>query len=397
MKAVVYKGARKVAVEEVDDPKIEHPRDAIVRMTSSAICGSDLHMYEGRTTAKPGKIFGHEPLGVVEKVGDAIFSIKEGDRVVITFNVACGYCFNCVRGFTSACLTVNPKQPGGAFGYANMGPYTGAQAEYLRVPFADFNCTKLPGTPGDKWEDDFLLLADIFPTGFFANELAMVMPGMDVAIFGAGPVGLLSAYSAILRGASQVYVVDYIPERLKKAEQIGAIPIDFTKGDPADQIKAIKAANPANMGKLLPGEEKMTGVMCGIDAVGYQARDRKDPQAENPSQVIEDLARVVNATGHLGIIGVYVDEDPGAATEEAKKGKLMIPWGKIWNSGISIGTGQTPVKKISLMLRELIIADKAKPSFIVSHRIPIEDAPDAYKKFDERYDGYTKVVIKFGK
>ncbi|MFB3764514.1 MAG: glutathione-independent formaldehyde dehydrogenase [Methanotrichaceae archaeon] len=397
MKAVVYKGARKVAVEEVDDPKIEHPRDAIVRMTSSAICGSDLHMYEGRTTAKPGKIFGHEPIGVVEKVGDSVVSIKEGDRVVMTFNIACGYCFNCVRGFTSACLTANAKQPGGAFGYANLGPYAGAQAEYLRVPFADFNCIKLPGTPGDKWEDDFVLLADIFPTALFANELAMVMPGVDVAVFGAGPVGLLSAYSAILKGAGQVYVVDYIPERLKKAEQIGAIPIDFTKGDPVDQIKTIKASNPANMGKLLPGEEKLSGVMCGIDAVGYQARDRKDPRTENPTQVIDDLVRLVNATGHLGIIGVYMAEDPGAATEDAKQGRFMMPWGKIWHNGLSIGTGQTPVKRHAIMLRELVIAEKVKPSFIVSHRIPIEDTPDAYKQFDERYDGYTKVVIKFGK
>ncbi len=238
-----------------------------------------------------------------------------------------------------------------------------------------------------------MLLADIFPTGFHANDLAFVMPGMDVAVFGAGPVGLLSAYSSILRGASQVYVVDYIPERLKKAEQIGAIPIDFTKGDPVDQIKTIKASNPANPGK----DNMMSGVMCGIDAVGYQARDRKDPRVENPTQIIDDLVRLVNPTGHLGIIGVFFPEDPGAPTEDGKQGRFMMPWGKIWMNGLTVGTGATPVKKIALMLRDLIIAGKAKPSFIVSHRIPIEEAPDAYKKFDERYDGYTKVVIKFGK
>jgi len=245
LRAVVYKGPRKVAVEEVEEPKIEGPRDAIIRLTSTAICGSDLHMYEGRTSEKPGKVLGHEPLGVVEKVGDGVISIKEGDRVVVTFNIACGYCYNCVRGFTSACLTPNPKQPGAAFGYAMMGPYAGAQAELLRVPFADFNCIKLPGSPGDKWEDDFVLLADIFPTGFFANVLAMTAPGDPVAIFGAGPVGLLSAYSAILIGASDVYVVDYIKSRLQKAAEIGATPVDFSKGDPVAQILALRAANPA--------------------------------------------------------------------------------------------------------------------------------------------------------
>ncbi len=204
-----------------------------------------------------------------------------------------------------------------------VGPFAGAQAEYIRIPFADFNCIKLPGSPGDKWENDFVLLADIFPTGFHATELAMVKPGMNVAIFGAGPVGLLSAYSAILKGANQVYVVDYIPERLKKAKQIGAIPIDFTRGDPVDQIMAIKAKNPAN----LLGKEKMSGVMCGIDAVGYQARDRKNPKIENPTQVLEDLARLVNPTGHLGMIGVYEAEDPEAPTEDRKQGRFTIPWG----------------------------------------------------------------------
>lgn len=196
MKAVVYKGAK-----EVDDPKIEHSKDAIIRLTSSAICGSDIHMYEGGTPVKPGRILGHEPLGVVEKTGDGVESIKEGDRVVITYNVACDYCYNCVRGYNYACLN------GGSLGY--VGLFAGAQAEYMRIPFADFNCIKLPGSPGDKWKDDFVLLADIFPTAYHANKLAMVNFGMDVAaVLGAGPVGLLSAYNAILKGASQVYVVD---------------------------------------------------------------------------------------------------------------------------------------------------------------------------------------------
>lgn len=432
MRAVVYKGPYEVAVEEVDDPKIEHPRDAIIKLTSTAICGSDLHMYEGRTVAEPGTILGHEPLGVVEEVGDAVVSLKKGDRVVVTFNVACGYCFNCVRGFSSACLTVNPEIAGGAFGYAKMGPYRGAQAEMLRVPFAEFNCTKLPGSPGDKWEDDFVLLADIFPTGYYATKLAMVQPGSSVAVFGAGPVGLLAAYSAVLQGAAQVFVVDYIPERLDLVKNIGAIPIDFSKSDPVAQIKALqceceanpvqqplakkmekafasinpsgndpvaeiqilRAGNPSIIESLLPGEEKMKGVMCGIDAVGYQARDRSEPSKENPTQVLSDLIRLINPTGHLGVIGVFMSDDPGGVDEHAKKGEYMLPFGQLWEKGISVGTGQTPVKAIQIMLRDMIMGGQASPSFIVSHRISLDEAPDAYKEFDQRANGYTKVIIK---
>jgi glutathione-independent formaldehyde dehydrogenase len=230
VRAVVYKEPYKVAVENVPDPKIEHPQDVIVRISSTAICGSDLHIYEGRTAAKPGIVFGHENLGIVEEIGSGVVSLKKGDRVVMPFNVACGFCFNCERGYTAYCLTVNPGFAGGAYGYVAMGPYMGGQAQYLRVPFADFNALKLP--PGTEHEEDFVLLADVFPTGYHGAELAHVSPGETVAIFGAGPVGLMAAYSCLLRGASEVYVVDRVPERLAKAKQISAIPIDFSKGDP---------------------------------------------------------------------------------------------------------------------------------------------------------------------
>ncbi len=236
MRAVVYKKPFEVAVEDVPDPGIEHSNDVIVRITSSCICGSDLHMYEGRTAAEPGIVFGHENLGVVEEAGPGVTSIKVGDRVVMPFNVACGFCKNCLGGYTGFCLTVNPGFAGGAYGYVAMGPYTGGQAEYLRVPFADFNCLKLP--PGTDHEADYALLADIFPTGYHGCELAEVRPGESVAVYGAGPVGLMAAYSAMLRGASQVFVVDRVPERLAKAESIGAIPIDFTRGDPSAQVKS---------------------------------------------------------------------------------------------------------------------------------------------------------------
>ena len=191
MKAVSYKGTHKVAVSDHPKPKLNSPTDAILKVTTSGICGSDLHMYDGRTELKEGTVVGHEIMGIIEQVGEAVRSIKKGDRVVLPFNIACGFCFNCHRGYTNACLTMNPESASAAYGYAGMGPYQGGQAEFVLVPYADFNCLKLPGTPGDEWEDDFLLLADVFPTGYHATELAGVSPGKTVAVFGAGPVGFV--------------------------------------------------------------------------------------------------------------------------------------------------------------------------------------------------------------
>ena len=298
------------------------------------------------------------------------------------FNIACGSCFNCTRGFTNACLVVNPDGVSGGYGYAGMGPYPGGQAEYLRVPFADFNCLKLPGQAGDELEDDFLLLSDVFPTGYHATELAGVGPGDTVAVFGAGPVGLLAAYSSMLRGAAEVYVVDGIAERLAKAEDIGAIAIDYSNGEPCKQIADLRRKNALVRGSQRRGEEKMSGVMCGIDAVGYQARRFDKPEKENPIQVIEELVHVVNPTGRIGIVGVYFPADPGGVDKNAKQGQFQLPLGAIFEKGLSIGTGQTPVKRYNAYLRDLIIAGRAKPSFIVSHRLTLEEAPDAYAKFD---------------
>ena len=394
MKAIVYKGPGKVELENVDDPRIESPSDCIVRITSTGICGSDLHMYEGRTAVEPGTVFGHENMGIVEEVGPAVVTIRKGDRVVLPFNVACGVCFNCSRGFTSACLIVNPDNASGAYGYAQMGPYRGGQAELLRVPFADVNCLKLPGGPGDELEDDFVLLSDVFPTGYHGAELAGVSPGTSVAVFGAGPVGLLAAYSSILRGAGEVYVVDAVPERLQKVREIGATPVDFRDGDPVEQIFELRRKNARIAGAMRPGEaEKMPGVMSAIDAVGYQAR-QDDGKKEQPNLVLEQLIRVVNPTGRIGIVGVYTTADPKGVDKHAKKGELQLPWGQLFEKGISVGSGQTPVKAYNLFLRDLIIAGRARPSFIISHRLPLTAAPQAYQKFDERVDGYTKVILK---
>lgn len=378
MRAVVYKAPFQVAVENVADPKIQHPSDVIVRITTTAICGSDLHMYEGRTAAQPGIVFGHENMGIVEEVGPGVVSIKKGDRVVMPFNVACGFCKNCTAGYTAFCLTVNPGFAGGAYGYVAMGPYTGGQADFLRVPFADFNCLLLP--PGNEHEDDFVLLADIFPTGYHGCELAQVSPGETVAVYGAGPVGLLASYSALLRGASRVFCVDRIPERLQKAKDIGAIPINFDQGDPVQQIK---------------DQTNGEGTDKGIDAVGYQAK-RRDAQGEEPATVLNALIQTVRATGMLGIPGLYVPSDPGAADAAAKQGLLLVAIGKLFEKGLRMGTGQTDVKRYNRQLRDLIIDGRAKPSFIVSHNLPLDDAPMAYEKFDKRIEGYTKVLLHPG-
>lgn len=395
MKAVSYEGVHKMAVEDHPQPKLKAPTDALLRVTTAGICGSDLHMYDGRTPLEKGTVVGHEIMGIIEDVGDAVVSIKKGDRVVLPFNIACGYCYNCHRGYTNACLTMNPEDAHAAYGYAGMGPYQGGQAEIVLVPHADFNCLKLPGSAWDQWEDDFLLLADVFPTGFHATELAGVSPGKTVAIFGAGPVGLLAAYSSVLKGASEVYVVDYVPERLAKARELGATPVDFSEGDPVEQIFELRKKNRGIQQSLRPGEEKMKGVDCAIDAVGYQARDDKNPKQEKPTQVLENVLKVVNPTGAVGIIGVYIAPDPGAKNDQAKRGIYPFPIADYFDKGVTMGSGQAPVKKYNEYLRDLIVNGRAKPSKIVSHHIPIDDAPKAYDKFDKRIEGYTKVLIRF--
>jgi glutathione-independent formaldehyde dehydrogenase len=376
MKAVVYQGPYEVAVEEVEDARIEDPTDVLIRITSTAICGSDLHMYEGRTGAEPGIVFGHENMGIVEEVGPGVASLEEGDRVVLPFNVACGFCENCENNKTGFCLTVNEDFAGGAYGYVEMGPYRGGQAEYLRVPFADFNCLKLP--PGDEHEDDFILLADIFPTGYHAAELADVQPGETVAIYGAGPVGLMAALSCRVRGASRVFMVDRVEDRLDLAEEhTGAVPVNFDEVDPVAYIV---------------DQTDGDGTDKGIDAVGYQAVETGGDE-EQPAIVLNQLVYTVRATGRLGVVGLYVPEDPGAPTEEAAEGRLLFEIGKFFEKGLQMGTGQADVKRYNRDLRDLIIAGRAEPSFVVSKRLPLEEAPEAYERFDNREPGYSKVVL----
>ncbi len=389
MKAVVFVDTRSIKVEEVPDATVEEPSDVVIRVTSSAICGTDLHMYDGRTGATPGLVFGHEPLGVVELAGKDVTMVKPGDRVVIPTHLYCGVCVNCARGLSAACLRVRPGSFGAAYGYAGMGPYRGAQAELLRVPFADANCIPVPGEAGDELEDDLVLLADAFVTGWHATELAQVTPGSTVAVFGAGAIGLLAAYSAYLKGASEIYVVDRVPERLAKVAEIGATPIDFTKGDPVAQIKELRHEH-----GLPFGEEAMDGVNIGIDAVGFQARDRSNPDVENPTQVIGDLARLVNPTGHLGIAGVYAEKDLRPAPEGTSDGHLEVPWATLFSKGVSVGFGRTHDRRYTVLLRDMVTSGRAKPNFVITHHGRLEDAPTFFTEFDQRADGVIKAVLR---
>jgi glutathione-independent formaldehyde dehydrogenase len=377
MKAVVYRGPRTVAVEDVPDPTIEAPGDAVIQITSTNICGSDLHMYEGRTSVEEGKILGHENTGIVVAVGAAVERIKIDDRVSVPFNIACGTCRNCVQGWTSFCLRTNPTEgmDGAAYGYANMGPYDGGQAQYLRVPYADFNLLQLP--PGTEHENDFAMLSDIFPTGWHGTELAGMREGDRVAVFGAGPVGLMAAHSAMIRGASQVFVVDKEQDRLDLAVKIGATPVDFSRGDPAAQI--LEATNG-------------TGADCGVEAVGYQAHDPSGQ--EHPELVLDNLVKSVRSTGGIGVVGVYMPQDPGAADEAAKQGRIGFDFGTLFSKGHHMGTGQCPVMRYNRQLRDLIVAGRANPAFLVSHELSLDKAVEGYDRFDKRESGYTKVVLR---
>jgi glutathione-independent formaldehyde dehydrogenase len=377
MKAVVYRGPRQVEVTEVPDPTIQAPTDAIVRITTTNICGSDLHMYEGRSPVEEGKVLGHENMGIVEAVGDGVTRVNVGDRVSVPFNIACGTCRNCVEGWTSFCLRTNPTEgmDGAAYGYANMGPYDGGQAEFLRVPYADFNLLELP--PGTEHENDFTMLSDIFPTGWHGTELAGLRPGDRVAVFGAGPVGLMAAHSAMIRGAAEVFVVDKEKDRLDLAGKIGATPVDFSTGDPAEQILEATGGR---------------GADCGVEAVGYQAHDPSGQ--EHPELVLDNLVKVVRSTGGIGVVGVYVPSDPGAATAQAKEGRVAFDYGTFFSKGQRMGTGQCPVMRYNRHLRDLIITGRAQPSFLVSHELPLTEAADGYNHFDRREPGWTKVLLR---
>jgi len=380
MKALVYHGPKKVSVDTVPDATLEKLTDVVVQLTTTNICGSDLHMYEGRTDVEKGKILGHENLGTVVEVGKAVDVVKKGDKVVLPFNIGCGFCANCERGLTGYCLTcadpsVMPGMAGAAYGFAGMGPYSGGQAEYLRVPYADFNCLRLPEDAEER-ETDYVMLSDIFPTGWHSTRLAGLQPGQSIIIYGAGPVGLMATLSAGIQGASQIFVVDGESDRLALAEKMGATTINTKDGEVGDQIR-----------ELTHG----LGADCGAECIGYQCHNSAGKEV--PNLVMNSLVDSVKATGIIGVIGVFVPQDPGAADELAKKGQIAFDFGKFWFKGQRMGTGQCNVKAYNRRLMDLVHHCKARPSTIISHELALDAAPDAYKHFDDRDEGWTKVVL----
>jgi glutathione-independent formaldehyde dehydrogenase len=375
MRALVYHGPRQVSVDEVPDARIERPDDALIRVTTTNICGSDLHMYEGRTGVEEGKVLGHENMGEVIAVGDAVHRLSVGDMVSLPFNIGCGTCKNCEAGLTGFCLNANPGSAGAAYGYADMGPYSGGQAELLRVPWADWNALLLPDDAREK-QADYTMLSDILPTGYHGTELAQVGTGDSVVIWGAGPVGLMAAMSAQVRGADQVLVVDRQPDRLRLADKLGATPIDDTAGDAVQQVLD------ATRGE---GADK------GVEAVGYQAHDHLGD--ERPGLTINSLIQAVRPTGRIGVVGVFVPEDPSASDDLAKQGQFAMDFGTFFFKGQAMGTGQANVKQYNRGLRNLIHQGKLQPSLIVSHELSLDQAVDAYQRFDDREDGWTKVLL----
>jgi glutathione-independent formaldehyde dehydrogenase len=375
-RGVVYLGQNKVEVQSIDSPKMENPagkkisHGVILKVVTTNICGSDQHMVRGRTTAPSGMVLGHEITGEIIECGADVEFLKKGDLVTVPFNVACGRCRTCREQQTGVCLNVNPGRAGGAYGYVDMGGWVGGQADYVLVPFADFNLIKFP----DKAQamskiKDLTMLSDILPTGFHGAVSAGVGVGSIVYIAGAGPVGLAAAASAQILGAAVVMIGDMIPDRLKHAASVGFTPIDLTKGN--------------NLGELIENVIGVPEVDCAVDAVGFEARAHGKNGQEAPATVLNSLMSVVRASGGIGIPGLYVTEDPGAKEDAAKTGNLSIRIGLGLAKSHRFYTGQTPVLKYNRQLMQAILHDRLPIAKIVNATvISLEEAPKGYADFD---------------
>jgi glutathione-independent formaldehyde dehydrogenase len=373
-RGVVYVGPGKVEVRSIDFPKLEDPRGkraehgVILKIVSTNICGSDQHMVRGRTTAPAGLVLGHEITGEVIEVGRDVQFIGMGDLVSVPFNVACGRCRTCKERDTGVCLNVNPGRAGGAYGYVDMGGWVGGQAEYVMVPYADFNLLRFP----DKAQAmekilDVTCLTDILPTGYHGCVTAGVTTGSTVLIAGAGPVGLAAAAAALLLGAAVVMVSDFSKERLAQARSFGCETIDLNQGAPiADLVE-----------KILGVRE----VDCAVDCVGFEAKAKGGE--EQPAMVLNQLMEVTRAAGALGIPGLYVTDDPGSKDPAARKGSLSLRFGLGWAKSHSFFTGQTPVMKYNRGLMMAVLHDRIKIAKAVNATvISLDEAPQGYADFD---------------
>lgn len=388
MKALCWHGSGDVRVDTVPDPKILNPRDAVIKITSTAICGSDLHIYNGFIPSmQSGDILGHEFMGEVVEVGSGVKNVKKGDRVVVPFTISCGSCYFCQQDLWSLCDNSNPNawmiepmyghSPAGLFGYSHLfGGYAGGQAEYARVPFADVGLLKIPDGLTDE---QVLFLTDIFPTGYMAAENCHIKPGDVVAVWGCGPVGLFAIKSAYMLGAERVIAIDRVPERLEMAKsQCNAEVINYEEVDAGEAVKEMTGGR---------------GPDAVIDAVGLEAHgtgaDSLYDQVKQAVRLETDrptaLRQVILACrkgGHVSVAGVY-----GGFLDK-------IPMGAAFNKGLTFKMGQTNVHKYLRPLLERVQNGEIDPSFVITHKLPLDQAPHGYKIFRDKKDNCIKVVLK---
>jgi threonine dehydrogenase-like Zn-dependent dehydrogenase len=389
MRALCWHGKGDIRCDNVPDPTIQDPGDVVIKVTARAICGSDLHLYDGyMPTMESGDILGHETMGEVIEIGSAVSKLKVGDRVVVPFNIACGECFFCKKSMFSLCDRSNPNaemarkamghSPSGLFGYSHMlGGFAGGQAEYLRVPYADVGPIKVPdGIP----DEHVLFLSDIFPTGYMAAENAEIEPGDTVAVWGAGPVGQFAMQSAWMLGAGRVIAIDNVPERVQMAATYGkAELINFDEVDVYDRLMEMtKGRGPDRCIDAVGAEAHAGG---SVDAVVDKIKAAVFLGTDRP-HVLRQAIMCCRKGGTISMPGVYI-------------GFLdKLPIGALMNKGITIRTGQTHTHRYLAPLLEKIIGDEIDPSFVITHRATLEDGPGLYKTFRDKEDGCIKVVMK---
>ncbi|MDY0885658.1 zinc-dependent alcohol dehydrogenase [Dongia soli] len=388
MKALTWHGKGDIRCESVPDPAIREGRDAIIKVTACAICGSDLHLYDGVMPAMhSGDIVGHETMGEVVEIGKDNRKLKVGDRVVVPFTISCGECFFCRNGFYSGCERTNPdaaaaaklwgQSPAGLFGYSHLlGGYAGGQAEYLRVPYADVGPIKIESGLSDE---QVLFLSDIFPTGYMAAEFCDIKGGETIAIWGCGPVGQMAIRSAFLLGAARVLAVDRVPERLALAREAGAVTIDFSEEEVSERIRDLTKGRGADACIDAVGTEPDIG--SGIDTVVDRAKMAVLLGTDRP-HVLRQAIQCCRNFGIVSIVGVY-----GGVLDN-------VPMGSAINRGLTFKMAQTPVQRYLPHLLQRIENGDIDPSFVITHRARLEDGPTLYKKFRDKEDGCIKVVMK---
>ncbi|MDQ2887945.1 MAG: glutathione-dependent formaldehyde dehydrogenase [Chloroflexota bacterium] len=388
MKALCWYGAHKVRVDNVPDPELVNPRDAIIKITSTAICGSDIHLYDGYIPSmKKGDIIGHEFMGEVVEVGTGVENLQKGDRVVVPFTIACGRCFFCQKGLTSLCDNSNPNaalaegmygfSASGLYGYSHLyGGYAGGQAEYARVPFADVGPIKVPDGLTDE---QVLFLSDIFPTGYMAAENCGIQPGDTVAIWGCGPVGQFAIKSAYLLGAERVIAIDRFPERLRMAQEQGRA--EVINYDGIDVVEALK--------QMTGGR----GPDACIDAVGLEAHGTSPDAVYDMTR---QKARMTTDRPHVLRQAIQACRKGGTVSIPGVYGGLLdkMPFGAAFAKGLTFKMGQTHVHRYLQPLLERVQKGEIDPSFVITHRLKLDEAPYAYDIFKHKEDGCIKVVLK---